>query len=128
VGHHIVFFLAAGGILLAAFLFQLDSIPFRTCLFSRWTGFPCISCGYTRAFVAMADGNWAYVLQDCPVVILLYAVTAMVFAWNTAALILGVTIKLGSWTSRRIARWSALFVLVVLALANWAYRLSMGLT
>ena len=76
----------------------------------------------------MAHGNWHYVLHDCPAAMLLYILTAVVFAWNAAALAFGVTIEPGPLLTSRGVKWGGAIVLIVLVLANWVYRLSMGLT
>lgn len=128
VGRHVTFALLSGGILLASFVLRPEMIPFRTCVLVRWTGHPCITCGYTRAFLAMGKGDWSYVLHDCPVVVLLYALTVLVFSWNAVALALGVTVEPGPLLKNRTVRWGGIAVLAALILANWVYRWGMGLT
>lgn len=88
--HHLPSALIAGVVLLAVALLPLDRIPYTICTFLRITGYPCPSCGLTRGFVAMAHGQWLAVLYACPLAALLYAATAFVFAFNTAALLCGV--------------------------------------
>ncbi len=39
------------------------SFPFPPCLFQAWFGFPAPSCGLTRSFLALAQGNWALALE-----------------------------------------------------------------
>src|SRR3989339_1498243 len=88
--HHLPPALIAGGVLLAAAFLPLDRIPYTICTFLRLTGYPCPSCGLTRGFIAMAHGQWLTVLHTCPLAVLLYAATALVFAVNAAALLCGV--------------------------------------
>ena len=124
---HLPWTLLTGAVLLAAFLLPLDKISVRTCVFLRLTGYPCPSCGWTRGFVGMADGEWATVIHDCPLTVVLYGLTVMIFAWNTAALVLGVNIERGAWLRLDDKRgWWLLAGIVLAVLANWFYRLGMG--
>lgn len=127
VGRYLPLALVSGVILLIAF-FPVDRFPFRICVFYRLTGYPCFSCGWTRGLVALAHGHWPQVFHDCPLVILLYALTALVFAWNAAGLLLGVNIALGP--GLRLTKTRGLWlggVLGLLILLNWIYRLALGL-
>lgn len=126
VRRHGALFLVTGGILLVSFVVRPERIPFRTCVFACATGRPCITCGYIRAFSAMAKGDWPYALHDSPVVVVLYALTAFLFAWNAAALAFGVVMEPGPLLKSRAVKWSAATVLIALVLANWIYRLVRG--
>lgn len=126
--HHLPWALIAGAVLLAAALLPLDRIPFTICVFRRLTGYPCPTCGLTRGFVAMAHGQWAGVLHACPLAVLLYAATALVFAVNTAALLCGVRLTPGrwlQWRARAVVGFLCFFGLLILS--NWLYRLALGL-
>lgn len=125
--NHLPWVLLSGGVLLGAFFLPLDRLPVRGCIFLRLTGYPCLSCGWTRGFVAMADGQWLAALHDCPLAVALYGLTALIFAWHAAALILGVSLERGRWL-RLDGRqgWLLLGLAGLLALANWGYRLGMG--
>ncbi len=75
----------------------------------------------------MANGHWMTVLHDCPLVVVLYGLTALIFAWNAAALILGVNVERGRWLSMSGKQGGWLFgVAGLMVLANWIYRLAMG--
>ncbi len=120
--------LLAGAVLLAAFFLPLDRFAVRTCVFLRLTGYPCPSCGWTRGLVGMAAGEWGAVLCACPLAAVLYGVAAAVFAWNAAGLLLGVRLERGPWLRLGGQRgWWLLGGAVAAVLANWAYRLAMGL-
>ncbi len=124
---HLPWSLLSGGVLFAAWVWPLAKLALHTCIFLRLTGYPCLSCGWTRGFVAMAHGAGWQVLQDCPLVILLYSLTALVFAWNTAALMLGVQLERGRWLSMAGRRgWWLVGLATGLILANWIYRLALG--
>jgi hypothetical protein len=126
--NHAPWVVLAGGVLLAAFFLPLDKFSVRICVFLRLTGYPCPSCGWTRGFVGMANGQWAAVLHDCPLTILLYGFTVIIFAWNAAALLTGVKLERGAWLRLDGNRWLVLLgSFLMLALANWIYRLAIGL-
>ncbi|MCP4669103.1 MAG: DUF2752 domain-containing protein [Deltaproteobacteria bacterium] len=119
----------ASGIALAVSMW----VPFRLlslvpCTFLQFTGYPCPFCGFSRSFWAMSGGDWAFAFRNCPLACLMYMGTAIVFAWNMAALLLGLRIARGRFLKlgRGLVPWfigasSALLVL------NWAYRLGLGL-
>lgn len=128
VGRHLPLALLSGALLLAAAWIPFARIPFRICVFYRLTGYPCFSCGWTRGFSALAHGQWQAVWHDCPLVILLYLLTALVLAWNAAGLLLGVKLALGP--GLRLTKTRGLWlggVLSLLILLNWIYRLALGL-
>ena len=76
----------------------------------------------------MARGDWVFALHNCPLACLLYLFVLVVFAWNMTGLILGVKIKRGRLLSLKpgTGRWAA-FIIGILFIVNWAYRLSLGL-
>lgn len=125
--HHLPWAFIAGGTLLAAALLPLDRMPYTLCMFLRITGYPCPSCGLTRGFVAMAQGQWSAVLHACPLAALLYAATAFVLAVNVAALIFRVRLSPGHWFKGRARTWMAVLCFFgLLILLNWLYRLALG--
>jgi hypothetical protein len=131
VGNHFPVFLITGAVLAAAFLIPADKFPFLSCFFKRCTGYPCPTCGFTRAFCDFACGNWPAGLQNCPFAVIVFVFTLFLFVYNAAALfagIFGIRIQYGSLfqlTPRRLT--IIISVLVVLLLANWIYRLVTGL-
>ena len=128
VGAHFPLALVSGLVLLASFLLPGGKMIVRTCGFFRMTGYPCPFCGVTRAFTALGHGMWNYALTDCPLGILLYGFTALVFAWNAAGLLFGVRLRRGRWLSPgRRMKWFFFWLFVALVLANWTYRLAVGL-
>jgi len=124
---HLPWVVLSGMVLLASFFLPLDKFSVCTCAFLWLTGYPCPTCGWTRGFIAMANGHWMTVLHDCPLAAGLYGLTALIFAWNAAALILGVNVERGRWLSVSGKQGGWLFGLTCLmVLANWIYRLAMG--
>jgi len=128
VGLHLPLALVPGISLLLAHFGRSDFMPLKQCTFLRLTGYPCPFCGFTRSFFAVARGDWVFALHNCPLACLLYLFVLVVFAWNMTGLILGVKIKRGRLLSLKpgTGRWAA-FIIGILFIVNWAYRLSLGL-
>jgi len=128
-GYHLLPALITGTALLLADFVPRYFLPVISCLFLRFTGYPCPFCGFTRSFWAMADSNWEFAFNNCPLACLLYITVIIVFSWNTSALILGIIIKRGKLlqieSDKR--RW-VVFFFSALIILNWIYRLSSGLT
>jgi hypothetical protein len=96
------------------------------CALRRITGFACMTCGFTRAFVKMVHGDWCDALRDCPLGAILPLTVVLALSAHLAALLLRVRI---TWTPpflTRRQRGLALAALAGLAVANWAYRLIRG--
>lgn len=129
---NMILLLFSGAILLTAGLFPLLPFPVSFCLFLRITGFPCPTCGFTRAFVAFAHGNWTLGLHDCPLAIIAFVLTIAVFLFNAAAVIAalcGFRLRCGTALQLSPGRTTVLAVVsFLLLLANWIYRLVLGLS
>jgi hypothetical protein len=127
-GKHLPLALVSGIPLALASLIPLKCLPLLPCTFRWLTDYPCPFCGFTRSFWAMAHGDWAFAFYNAPFACLLYIVTAGVFAWNAAGLLLGVRIGLGPSLQRKPAfiRW-AMITGASLIIINWIYRLALGL-
>lgn len=94
---------------------------FHTCLFLRITGYPCMFCGMTRAFILMAHGHIAAAWQMSPLGVPLFCAMLAALGWGSACLITG---------KKLLFRWHwgwITFVSVLLLLANWLYRIVAGL-
>ncbi len=126
VRRHLPWALLLGGVLLAVALLPPSGLPVQTCLALRLTGYPCPTCGWTRGLIGLAHGDWAAVWRDCPIAFLLYGATALAFAVHGAGLLCGVPLAPGRRLSRR-ARLAGAAFFGLLVLANWIYRLALGL-
>jgi len=128
VGAHLPLALASGTALAVSMLGPCHLLSLGPCTFLQFSGYPCPFCGFTRSFSAMAGGDWVFALRNSPLACLLYMGTAIVFAWNMTALLLGLRIARGRFlkVGRGLGPWlfGAMSSLLVL---NWAYRLSLGL-
>ncbi|MBN1278032.1 MAG: DUF2752 domain-containing protein [Deltaproteobacteria bacterium] len=123
---HLPFALITGTVLLASILVPVVPSPLKICTFLKLTGYPCPFCGFTRSFLALGHGGWAFAMHNCPLSVLLYCLTIFVFAWNTAGLLAGVIIRRGRFLRLKPVRpW--LIIIIGLFALNWMYRLFSGL-
>ena len=122
---HLPLALMGGLPLLLAAWVPLAAVPLIPCTFLLATGYPCPFCGTTRAFWAMAQGDWTGALQLAPLGVLLYLSAGALFAWNGAALLWGVRLSRGSalrWRRRNCRRF--IVTLGLALLLHWLYRLA----
>jgi hypothetical protein len=98
-------------------------LSWSQCPFLAMTGWPCMTCGTTRASVAFLHGKFleafwwnplAAVVLGALVVFDLYAVTVLVRR--------APRVRLVEWTGRQ--RTIAWIVLIVAVLSNWVYLLA----
>lgn len=104
-------------------LLGLDRIPFAFCVFKGLTGWPCPTCGSTRAVGQLFGLDLAGALAMNP---LTTVVAVVIAAWALADLVLlprRRSLRVG--LSPTAARWFRLAALVVF-LANWIYLLAAG--
>jgi hypothetical protein len=94
------------------------------CPFRALTGLPCLTCGASRAFVALVSGDLAASLRLHPLVAPAVAAAAGYVPYALAAAHLG-TPRLRVLTSEKERRWMRTGV-VALALAVWAYLIAAG--
>ena len=110
---------------LAARFLPWDRLGFLFCPFHLLTGFPCLACGGTRAFVALAHFDPATAFAMNPL-------AAAVGVAGAAYVVHGIGVGLGGWGAwrprlasvllRRVLRGAALVALV----GNWAYLIAVG--
>jgi Protein of unknown function (DUF2752) len=107
------------GLLIARFVPVARWVPFWGCGFRSATGFPCPTCGLTRAAERFARGDFSGALAANP----LGAVAAFAFALLALATLahwsFGFRLPEVEWT-RGERRW-ALRVAVMAWLSSWAY-------
>ncbi|MBW2103518.1 MAG: DUF2752 domain-containing protein [Deltaproteobacteria bacterium] len=124
-GRYVPVCLVSGLVLALARWFPLQWLPLRSCAFLEMTGYPCPFCGYTRAFWAMARGEWGTALHNCPLGALLFVGVAVLFVWSLFG-VAGRGVEAQRLRKRRFSSsWMVVF-LSCLVLGNWIYRLAMG--
>ena len=108
---------------IAVGLLRLDSLPFTVCFFKFATGFPCATCGTTRALGRLFHGDLAGAFGMNP----LAAAGAMaLLPWAAADLLLmargkALGVELGPAAAR-----AARVAVVAAVIVNWAYLVAAG--
>ena len=108
------------GLLVAA----LHLCGVRVCLFHRLTGYPCLTCGGTRALAALTVGDVCGAFRIQPLVTALAVGYAGWLAVNAACWITRrqcLSVELSSREKKMLAA-----ILVILAVCNWVYLLRCG--
>ena len=98
--------------------------PIGLCVFKAVTGWPCVTCGGTRAIRALCEGDLPHALRANPLVALgaigwagygAYALGALTGGWPR------LRIQLDHASARRL-RWVAVFLVGL----TWAYLVAEG--
>jgi hypothetical protein len=95
-----------------------DSVDGATCVTRRVLGLACPTCGMTRAFSALAHGDWSRALALHPLAPLVAAELAA--AW----LLWGVAVRRGAWPLPRRLTIGALVLTGALFAGVWLARLA----
>jgi len=106
-------------LLLGARVIEIVPIPIPRCTFRVVTGWPCLTCGFTRCLRALSHCDLALALRWNPLVCLC---------------LLGLLVSPLFWPVLRRARWpepvwarrALTLAAVVVALLNWSYLLRNG--
>jgi hypothetical protein len=114
--------IAATGVLLA--LRMGASLPPVVCPFKLLTGWPCVGCGTTRAFVALADGAVGTAVRLNPLVTLA-AGAWLAWAGYAGIVLLGDFPRLRPALSRGTQRRAAWTVLATVV-ATWIFLMADG--
>jgi hypothetical protein len=123
IDHELVWLSVSVSALGAAAAWLAFGLPWPRCVFHDLSGFPCVTCGATRAAIAFFHGNIATAWKWNPLV---FAFLCGLSIFNVYALIVLVTraprlrITFRSEVEKKYAR---IFVIAALAL-NWIYLLS----
>jgi len=129
---NIFLFVFSGGILVTAHFFPIDRFPLAFCTWKYLTGFPCPTCGFTRAFCDFANGKWAAGVYLCPFALVGFILIALACVYSAAAIatsLFGLRIlpgKIMQLSPKKTALLAVFFFLLLLV--NWFYRLAMGLS
>lgn len=88
-----------------------------TCMFKRITGYPCATCGGTRAAMCLARGDFAGAIQLNPLATLLVIGAPLLLAWWV------LVPPAGAERRRWIHPAGQVAILLTVVIANWAYVL-----
>jgi hypothetical protein len=119
-----IIFLGVGLVLgMAVWLLGLDRLGFTFCYFKAFTGWPCPSCGTTRALARLVRGDLAGGLAMNP---LTATGILAVVPWAAADALLLARGRALSVRVRPALRPALVALAVAAGLANWAYLVSVG--
>jgi len=90
------------------------------CMFKRVTGYPCATCGGTRAAMTLAKGDVLGAVQLNPLATLLVIGAPLLLAWWV--LVPPGATAAGRW-GRRVRPDVQVAILLAVVIANWAYVL-----
>jgi hypothetical protein len=95
----------------------------QLCLFRRWTGLPCLTCGGTRACAALAAGDVVEAFRQQPLVSALLTAGTVAGAVHSLLLVRGrrLTVRISAGERRLL-----LLAAIILAAANWLYLFRRG--
>lgn len=94
--------------------------PISLCLFRRLTGWPCLTCGSTRAVLGLLRGDVVGALAANPLVVAVGALATLALALRVA---LGRELRLHPTALQGRLAWAGAFAL---GLGNWAYLVLRG--
>ena len=127
IGAHLPWAALSGAVIALAHLPRLVAHVAMPCLFLRLTGYPCLFCGATRSFLAMAAGDWHGAFRNNPLAAGLYLLMCGIFAWNAAGLLMGVRIERGEMLRPPVRTRVLLSAGATALVLNWLYRVLSGL-
>jgi len=100
-------------------------LPFEVCLFKGMTGWPCPTCGLTRAVCHALRGEWAASLAYNPAGLLVAAGLVAWTIWSAAEAVQGRPLAEGV---RDRVRVSFVAVCAAISAVNWAAGFVLGRT
>ena len=109
-----------GAIILASIYFDYAAKKLSFCLFRSIIGLPCPSCGMTRAFIAIGNGDIVAAISLNPASILVYITICIGFALALLQVATGKKYIEALWTKVKGKVFP--IILAVMAVA-WSYNL-----
>ena len=112
-----------------AYLQPYDKDSTSTCIIKNVSGFPCPSCGSTRAVVSLIDGNLFESLYWNPIGLILSFILVVTPFWIAYDLIQSKDTLLIFYRKSEvfIRKWYIAIPAVLLVVANWIWNIYKGL-
>lgn len=121
--HELVWLLVSLGGFIAGALWFAARLPLPHCVFHELTGWPCLTCGATRAAVQFLQGHFAASFLYNPLAFLAYGGLTLFDVYALGVLLTrGRRFRLGNFSraEKHWIRWGVALVLGV----NWVYLLA----
>ena len=119
---HLIIFLV-----LILYLFISPELLGTACLIQGFCGFPCPTCGSTRAFFSLMRGDWRQALYWHPLIFLSLAIILIIFIVNIRRDVLRLkSFQAGEslhFTEPKNKTWKIFIPIFILYLAVYIYRL-----
>jgi hypothetical protein len=99
---------------------------FRVCIIKNATGFPCTSCGTTRAMQLLFQGDFTESLKMNPFGIIVAILMTMAPIWIAIDLVFKKDTFFHSYKRTEViirTKWLAVF-LIILVLLNWIWNIN----
>ena len=109
--------------------YRSNTSSLNLCMVKNITGYPCPSCGTTRAIQLLIKNNWMASLQMNPFGILVAILMVVLPSWIVFDAITKKETFFKSYKKAEAVirtKWLAIF-LIVLVLLNWIWNLKKGL-
>ncbi len=92
-----------------------------SCAFREFTGYPCASCGMTRAFVRSAHGELAHAFEVTPLGFLLFWAMVVFSIVTLVTFAVPALPRPVVTLDSDVARWTARIAPAVVVAINWAW-------
>jgi len=121
--HELIWFAVSAISIAGAAIWLAFALPWPRCLFLAFTGWPCLTCGSTRALIAFLHGDLPGAFQWNPLAVIAFC-TVIVFDLYAAVVLTGRTsrLRIGDWSAAQ-KKGVRLTAIALLAL-NWIYLLA----
>jgi len=108
-----------GALALATFWLSAG-LPWPRCVFHDLTGYPCLTCGTTRAARALLNGNLSGAVALNPLMSVAFALVILFDFYATVALALR-TLRIRFYFTRDGSQWWLRMAIVIILASNWIY-------
>jgi hypothetical protein len=118
-----LFLTVSSGFAATCFTWLQVGVPWPGCVFRRFTGLPCPTCGATRCAMDLLHGDLLGAMRLNPLMFVCYAATCVVNLYAAAALLFQLPRPRLAGLPAKVKRIMSLFLVAVVG-ANWIYLLA----
>lgn len=106
-------------------IFSIDKYHLTVCMIKNVTGYPCPSCGTTRAMQLLVQGNFLESIKMNPFGIIVTILMAIAPIWIAIDVVLKKDTFFHSYKKTEViirTKWLAVF-LIILVILNWIWNI-----